>query len=538
MIDFKWSTPYKNEGKWRREYIIPPEMLSGFFGFWKKNKFSLLSQGFGVGKTKLGEWAFYETKNDISLFKDFNSGISNNTQVTSSPPEAQVIFNLPEYKLKNTEGLRPWQLDAAGVLVAAVNHWGAAVDGSQMGVGKTYSAIGTVRELDAKFVIVCPKAMINPWKSVINEHFKLSEKCLGIINYELLIRGRKDSNIASFVLKREKKRHQFIWKIPKNAVIIWDEAHKLKSFDTKSSKCCIEAFKQGFKQLFLSATIAISPLDLRTIGICLGMFKNGKSYYDWAYKHGVYKGTWGLEFNNDPIALSKIHTSLFKERGTLKRRDEIPNFPTNEIIIQSYNINEERVAEINKNYAAMSSELNRINKLLKNEESPLVIRLRYRQRIELLKVDLFVELTEQALESGMSVLLFMNYTETINALMEKINTRCIYSGQVTDNEKKKHIEDFQSNKERVIIIQCKSGNAGIGFPDLDGKHPRCSIISPDDSAVVIQQCCGRGSRESSRSASIVQIPFCAGTIEDAVVKNLKLKSNNMSIINDGDLKIN
>ena len=533
MIDFKWSKPYKSLGKWRREYIIPNELLNGFFQFWKNNKFKLLNDGYGVTKNKSKEWLIFEVRNDISLF-DKKPPIRKEIEEPAAP---DVIYNLPEYKLKNESGLRPWQIDAASRLVSAINHWGGAVDGSQMGVGKSYTAMGTMRELCVPFAIVCPKAMINPWKSVVHDHFKLAEKCVGIINYELLIRGRKDSDIASFVLKRELKRHKFIWKLPKNSIIIFDETHKLKNPKTKSSKCCIEAYKQGYKLLFLSATIAQSPLDLKTVGICLKMFKNGQAYYDWLNNHGTYKSQWGMEFNNDPKVLKKLHTYLFEERGALKRRDEIPNFPVNEIIIQAYNINEEKVTEINKNYAAMSSELKRINTLLKKEESQLVIRLRYRQQIELLKVDLFVELAEQALESGMSVLLFMNYTETINALSEKLKSRCIYSGQVTDIEKQKNINEFQSNQERVIIIQCKSGNAGIGFPDLDGKHPRCSIISPDDSAVVIQQCCGRGSRESSKSNSLVQIPFCTGTIEDNVVTNLKSKSNNIAIINDSDLKI-
>ena len=535
MIDFTWSVPHQclvgNSKKWRREYIIPPEMLTGFFNFWRKNKFQLLSQGFGVSKIK-DKWIFSETKSDVPSFKNFSP-----TDPPSTTSNPEVIFNLPEYKLKNVIGLRPWQIDAAERLVSALNYWGASIDGSQMGVGKTYSSMGAVRELDVPFVIVCPKAVIAPWKKVIDEHFKLSDKCQGIINYELLIRGRKDSDIASFVLKRETKRRKFTWKLPKNTVIIWDEAHKLKNFKTKSSKCCIEAYKQGYKQLFLSATIATSPLDLRTIGICLKIFTNGQSYYDWAYAHGVSKGMWGLEFNDDPISLKKINQYLFNDRGVIKRRDEIPNFPECEIIIQAYNIDEAKATEINKTYKEMSAELKRLDNLLKKEESQLVIRLRYRQRIELLKIDLFLELAEEALDAGMSVILFMNYTQTINELSKRLNTKCIYSGQISDRDKQKNIEDFQSQKERVIIIQCKSGNAGIGFPDLDGKHPRCSIISPDDSAIVIQQCCGRGSRESSKSKSIVKIPFCSGTIEDAVVENMNTKTNNISLINDGDLKV-
>jgi hypothetical protein len=167
----------------------------------------------------------------------------------------------------------------------------------------------------------------------------------------------------------------------------------------------------------------------------------------------------------------------------------------------------------------------------------LVIRLRHRQRIELLKVELFSELAEEALDAGMSILLFMNYTETINALSKKLNTTCIYSGQISDREKKKNIESFQCNKEKIILIQVKSGGTGLSIGDEHGGHPRLSIISPDDSARDIRQCCGRANRENSKSKSIVKIPVAKGTIEEIVEKNYLLKSSNIDLVNDGDFKI-
>lgn len=883
MIDIKWSKPYScivsNNKKTRREWQIPPELLNGFFSFWKKNKFKLLSEGYSVGKSKLNNtWFFYETQDNVALFKSPDQSDST-SKISTGSSVAEVVFQLPEYKLKNIVGLRPWQVNACQKLVAAINHWGSAADGSDMGchskgqlilmgdgtykkveditigdfvmgvnevqtvtklhrgrdimvkikpikgdsfivninhiltlqlttdtnhkttngynygevydisvkdylklypttksamklisapclnvfptvnqlfspyfiglllgdgglsssaitftntdkilwdyihleclkfnwklgntsqtitkriinsknlqewrrkvglykikckdrfipneykiadknqrlqllaglvdtdgflagnngyqltfkskqliedckflakslglaayskeiqkkccnngkvgtyytlhisgdtsiipckilhkksnprlqiknvllrgfnveilpendfygfslsgngrfllsdftithnTGKTYSAIATARELNVPFVIVCPKAVRHSWRKVIDNHFGLSMNCKGIINYELLIRGRQDSDIASFVLKRETKRHHFTWKIPKNSIIIWDEAHKLKNYKTKTSKCCLEAFKQGYKQLFLSATLATSPLDLRTIGICLKMFKNGKTYYEWAYNHGVFKGNWGLEFNNDPKTLKRINKYLFEDRGVRNRRDEIPNFPECEIIVAAYDLDEDKVAEINKNFKEMAYELKRLDNLLKKEESQLVIRLRYRQKIELLKTELFVELAKEGREAGMSILLFVNYTETINILSELLNTTCIYSGQKTDKEKQKAIEDFQSNKEPIIIIQAKSGNAGLNLGDEHGTNPRLSIISPDDSAVVIKQCCGRGWRENSKSKSIVKIPFVSGTVEEAVVDNMNCKLTNIDTINDGDLKI-
>jgi len=528
MLPFNWSEPYRNLDKWRREYIIPANLVSGFFNYWKPNKFKLLNDGFSIGKIK-DKWVLFQTKSDITSFST--------PEDYKKPIIDTPIFKLPEYTLKYTDILKPWQIDAVSKLVPAIKHWDATVDGSEMGVGKTFSAIGTIRELNVPFVIVCPKAVISQWNEVIDDHFKLRHLCKGIINYELLIRGRKDSSIASFVLKRELKRHKFTWKLPKDSIIIWDEAHKLKNYKTKTSKCCLEAFHQGFKQMFLSATIATSPLDLKTIGICLKMFKNGKTYYEWAYKHGVSKGTWCLEFNNDKEVLKKINRYLFEERGVRKRRDEIPSFPECEFIVQAYNLDEDKVTSINENFKQMLTELKRLDGLLKNEETQIVIRLRYRQRIELLKVDLFVELAKEAIEAGMSVLLFINYTETINVLSERLNTNCIYSGQVSEKEKIKNKEDFQSNKKNIFLIQVKSGGVGLNLGDLDGLHPRCSIISVDDDSRAIKQCFGRAWRQNSKSKSLVKIPFVADSIEEDVFDNMKLKINNIDLINDADCKI-
>ena len=540
MLDIKWSLPYTfKEGivsKWRRECIIPKHLLNGFFIFWKQSRFKMMADGFTIVKNKnkskgKDKWYLYDTKDDPALFKDFSE------ESSSIPVKVENIFELPLYKIKDETGLRPWQVDAAGKLVSALNYWGAAVDGSQMGTGKTFTACGVVRELDVPFVVVCPKSVLHQWHKVVNNHFRLTKNCKGIINYELLIRGRKDSSIASFVLKRESRRLHFNWKLPKNCIILWDEAHKLKNFKTKSSKCCIEAYKQGYRQLFCSATIASSPLDLRTIGICLKMFKNGQSYYEWAFSHGVFKGTWSLEFNNDIRVLKKINRYLFEERGCINRRDIIPTFPECEIIINAYNIDEKKVIEINENFKEMSTELKRLDILLKTEESQLVIRLRHRQRIELLKADLFVELAQEGLDTGMSILLFVNYTETINVLSELLHTKCIYSGNVSDKEKIKNVENFQSNKENIMILQCKSGGIGLNLGDEHGGHPRLSIISPDDSPITIKQCCGRQHRENSKSKSIIKIPFVAGSVEEMVADNMNKKINNIDLINDSDCKI-
>jgi len=540
-MDIRWSPPHKvREGfttKWRREWSIPADMVNGFFIFWKQNRFKMLADGFTVTKSALnGKWFLHETKDDVKLFKEFSD--SSPAKKTIVAPENKFV--LPDYELVCIDGLRPWQVGAASKLVSSIKHWGAAIDGSELGTGKTYTACGVARELDVPFVVVCPKPVIHQWNKVIKNHFKM-DKFKGIINYELLIRGRKDSDVASFVLSRETKRNKFVWKLPKNSIIIWDEAHRLKNWKTKSSKTCIEAHKQGYKQIFLSATLASSPLDLRTVGVCTKMFKTAKEYFDWAYAHGVYVGTWGLEFNNSSKSLKQIHKYLFEDRGVRLLRDVIPNFPETEIIVNSYDINDEEASKIREIYDEMKKELCLIKIKEKTDASEMAIRTRALQKTEILKIPLMEEMVREGLDAGMSVVVFLNYSDSIDALAKRMGTDCIYDGR-NESIRQKYIDAFQANTEPLLITNLAAAREGLNLGDELGGHPRLALISPTYSVQKLKQALGRVHRENSKTKSVQKILYIANTQEDAVVENVGQKLENLTLINNGvitdsDLKI-
>ncbi len=540
-MDIRWGSPYIfKQGfstKWRREWCIPDEMLSGFFIFWKQNRFKMLADGFSVSKSKLtGKWFLYETKDDVALFHGF---LPNAAKKAKSLPDSPTII-LPDYKLNLPDGLRPWQVGAAEKLISSLNKWGAAVDGSELGTGKTYTSCGVARELDIPFVIVCPKPVIYQWEKVINQHFKLKNS-RGIINYELLIRGRKDSDIASFVLSRETRRKKFMWKLPKNSIIIWDEAHRLKNWKTKASKVCMDAHKMGYKQLFLSATLAASPLDLRTVGVCTKMFKTAGEYYQWAYDHGVFKGEWGLKFNDSPAALKLIHRYIFEERGVRLLRDVIPNFPETEIIVNAYNMDEEETSKIREIYSEMKRELAQIKIKEKNDESEMAVRIRALQKTEMLKIPLIEEMAREGIDAGMSVIIFLNYSDSIDALAKRLDTKCIYDGR-NEAVRQKYIQLFQSNEETLLIANLAAAREGLNLGDEHGGHPRLALISPNDSVQKLKQVFGRVHRENSKTKSIQKLIYIANTQEEKVVENVGQKMDNLTLINNGiitddDLKI-
>jgi superfamily II DNA or RNA helicase len=529
-LNIKWSDVYehsdlKGNVQYRRHWLIPSQVRSQFFKYWKNKGFELKTKGFSV--TKQGnDWFLIETKKNE---QGFSTKKKNNIY---SPPL------LSEYKLKCEEGLRSWQKDSVSKLCSVINKVGCAVDGSEMGVGKTYCSIAVARELNVPFVVICPKAVKGQWTKVAIEHFKLKDKFLGVMNYELLIRGRKDSNICELVKDRSTRRHKIKWKLPKNTLIIYDEAHKLKNFTTKNSKFCMDAYKNGYKLLFLSATMAINPIELRTIGSCLKLFKTANEYYEWLQEHGCFKGRWSWEFNNDKNVLTRINKYLFEDHGIRLKRDLIPNFPETEIIVDAYDLDEDKTSKINQTYSKMHEEIKKLNELKKNSDNnELLIRLRNRQIVELLKTDLFIELAREGLEAGMSIIIFLNYSKTVDVLSKALNTTCIFDGRLDEKTRDKNLENFQLNKEPMILVNLKAGNMGLNMPDLDGFHPRLSLISPDDSAVSIKQCLGRAVRENSKSKTIQKIVLANNTVETKVMSNLSIKLENMDLINDGDLKI-
>ncbi len=534
-LEIKWGKPYPISNKygdqWKREWLIPLKYRPDFFTFWRANSFKCRENGIGIYK-KDNDWFVTETKPAIHLFKEFSD---------QKPKLVQSTFTLVPKPVKNSSGLKPWQVDPVGILCAAIEHWGCAIDGSDLGIGKTYVACAVARELGMDIAIICPKAVMITWNRVICDHFKMKDKLKGIINYESLRRGKKESSIASFVKNRKSHKEEFTWKLPKNTLIVWDESQKLKGAKTQNSETCMTALKQGYKMLFCSATNATNPLELRTVGMSLKLFDNSKQYYTWLYAHGVSKGRFGLEFNGDADVLKKLHKDIFLDRGVRLTRDIIPNFPESQIIADCYDMEDDSKNKINTIYSEMKLELERLKKKSKKGKGDsacaLTAIIRARQKIELLKVPLFIDMIEEGIENDMSVVVFVNFTETLNALSERLNTKCIINGIVSDKERQENLDNFQANKERVILINIAAGGAGISCHDIHGKYPRLALISPSYSAVLMRQATGRVWRDGSKSKSIQKIVFVANTVEEEVCESVNRKLTNLDLLNDGDLEI-
>jgi len=532
-----WSEPSKVNTKygpkWMRWWVIPTDYLEGFFVFWNGSKVKLKAQGYSVGKNKLGQWSLYEWQ---TYKADFREDFGRDNKVT--PLKIQQESTLQEYAVKNKNGLREFQIPNVSKLCAAILKNKAALDGSDTGAGKTYTAVGVARELEMNIAVVCPKAVISSWNKVIKDHFGM--KPIFVLNYESVKTGKyKDIGVWKKI-SRTSNREYFQWNIPKNTLLVFDESHRLKGHGTQNSEIAIQAKKQGYTILCCSATNAINPIELKTVGFITGLYKSGK-WTNFLREHGCEQGRFGWEFSGDKDVLKKLHADLFLDRGVRVRREDIKGFPDSEVIAEAYNIDEQSEKELKKIYEEMDRELTNLRAICKNTKeykiNAMTIMLRARQQAELIKVPLFVEMAEDAIENGMSVVLFVNFSETVRALSKRLETNCVVWGENKGNEREKHIADFQADKKRVIIVNIKAGGAGLSLHDLNGNYPRISLISPTPSAVDLRQALGRVWRDGGKTKSLQKIIFAANTVEEEVCEKVKLKLTSLDTINDGDVSI-
>jgi superfamily II DNA or RNA helicase len=535
-----WSEPTKvvtkYGNKWVRWWVIPDDYLEGFFVFWNQNKIKLKAQGYSITKNKLGKW----TLNEWQTYKaDMRQNFGkDNPQSKIDPAKIKTESELPVYKIKYTDGLREFQIPIVEKLCASISAHGSALDGSDTGAGKTYAAVAVARDLGMKIAVVCPKAVISSWDKVIHKHFKLNAQF--ILNYESVKTGKyKDIGVWKPVSKIS-TREYFQWNIPKNTLIIFDESHRLKGHGTINSEIAIAAKKQGYKILCCSATNAINPIELKTVGLITNLYKQGK-WTSFLREHGCEQGRFGWEFNGDRDVLKKLHSDLFLNRGVRIRREDIKGFPDCDIMAESYNIDEQSEKELKKIYEEMEKELTYLKAVCKNTKeyklNAMTIMLRARQQAELIKVPLFVEMAEDSLENGMSAAIFVNFSETVRALSKRLDTNCLVWGENKGNERDRNIADFQSDKKRIIIINVKAGGAGLSLHDLNGNYPRIALLSPTPSAVDLRQALGRVWREGGKTKALQKIVFVANTVEEEVCEKVKLKLQALDTINDGDVAI-
>ena len=444
----------------------------------------------------------------------------------------------------NVELLLPPQREHAVSLLNSLYINGVACDQSETGTGKTYVAAWLAKNLNSPVVIVCPKVVIPSWNKVLS-YFGIKAHCL--INYEKLMRGNTEH--LNFKDGKDNGPSDYVINFPKNSLVILDEVHKCKSATSKNSDFLIKLKMDGYKSLLLSATSATNPLEMKAFGFATTLH-NLVSYRQFITSSGAYAGRYGgfqidLQSQKTVEAMSNIHNTLFNlykvsSRMTRKMFDKI--FPDNHVMADCFDMGT-NTDKINRVYLQMEAEMAALEESSINySQHHFAIMTKARRMAELLKVPTMVEMIEDWYDEGISPVVFVNFTDTVEAIEKQLAKNRKFDGKIarivggqSDKVRQNDIELFQSDVKRIMIANLAAGNAGVSLHDLNGNFARGSIISPSYSAINLLQALGRIHRAEGKTTCIQKVMFAAGTIEVEACKRVQCKLNNLECLNDGDL---
>jgi len=412
---------------------------------------------------------------------------------------------------------REYQLQSIKSLCAILPRFGVAMDASDTGVGKTYVAAFTAKELGWKVAVICPKSVIPSWKAALES---IGVPYLFISNIEAL-------RFKGTYFKKDKDSiFEYRWHLPERVLLIFDEAHRFSGSDTGNAKILASAPKPV---LMLSATCADSPVHLRAIGHQLGIVHWDK-WYAWCFQNGCVKNLPfnGLKFVGGQEVIERLHKQVFGEKGIRLRISDLGDaFPSNSI--EAVPITVDDADAINAEYVEALQQL--------EAEAPTyaVQLLRARQISEHLKVQSIVEMTEDLLKEGKSVAIFVCFRDTLDLISKNFPNGSLIFGEQDPLDRQEAIERFQSNVSSVIVSTIQAGGVGVSLHDLEGDHPRVSLICPSFSAVDVKQALGRIHRNGAKTPCIQRILFAAETVEEQVRRKVEQKIDRIDLLNDGDL---
>jgi len=453
----------------------------------------------------------------------------------------------------DTTGLLEPQFKHVQTLVDSLYLNGHAVDMSETGTGKTYAAAAVVREMNRPFAVICPKSVIHQWEKILTS-FKL--KAITLINYEKL--GRGNTNYMKWKKLPDPVRpyqENATTDLPKfnfdpNTLVVLDEGHKCKGTNTSNSWMMIALKLQGYRVLVSSATVATSPLEMRAFGFMTNLHAL-YNFRDFCRVHGAellpqYGAmSFNLASQQAKESMLRLNEYLFetsKCASRMKVGDFGKQFPESHIVAEAYDLGSNE-AKIQSVYDDMDAELAKLEEKASNySEHVFAVMMEARRKAELCKVPLFVEMAEDLYDEGKSVALFLNFTDTVDAVVKRLDKMPKFKDQIgyivggqSNKQRIADIEAFQSDKKRVMVINIAAGGTGVSLHDLNGKFPRASIISPNWSAYNMRQALGRVWRLEGKTKSYQRVVYAAKCIEENICHRVQTKLQSLDTLNDGDL---
>ena len=393
-----------------------------------------------------------------------------------------------------------------------------------MGLGKTTTTIIAALETGAKKVlIICPATLKINWKREIENYSNKSVYiCEGknfepnhdfvIINYDI---------IKNFHDTKRKTESQITG--ADFDLVVVDEAHYIKNAQAQRTKLINDIVKKVDRIWLLTGTPMTSrPIDYYNL---LSLVDSPVAKNWMAY---VIRYCSGYQFRVGPrkvwnvMGASNLEELRDRTSGlTLRRlKEDVLDLPDKiitpvylrlrskeyeEVMGEYYNWYEKNPDE-SKSLTVQFTKLTKVRQILADE-----------------KIEKTIELAENILEQDKKVIVFCNFTNSLNKITEHFGKSAVkLDGSMSKTERQFAVDQFQENpKVKVFVGNIKAAGVGITLTSAEAVIMNDLSFLPSDHA----QAEDRAYRFGQKNNVLVYYPIFENTIEGIIYDILNNKKN-------------
>ena len=406
-----------------------------------------------------------------------------------------------------------------------------------MGLGKTTAAvISSIESKAKKVLIVCPASLKINWEREINNYTD---------RRVLIVEGRKWGSTFDFyiinydIIKNyhttDKSEDSDDYKLlinEKFELAIVDEAHYISNTTANRTRLLNDVLEQIPKVWLLTGT----PMTSRPINY-FNLLKIVESPLTLNWQSYVRRYCKGYQFTvgNRKVWNTSGASNLDELRERTKNivlrrmKTDILDLPEKiitpvflELTSRMYDEEMEeflRISNDNKDKETLSVTINRLMKI--------------RQLISYEKIPVTCELIDKCLDQGKKVIVFTNFTMTLDMLQEKYKKNSVVlDGRMSKERRQEAVDKFQNDdKTKVFISNIIAGGVGITLTAAE------VVIMNDLSFVPAHhsQAEDRAYRYGQKNSVLVYYPIFENTVEKIIYNILQKKKGIIDqVMGDGE----
>ena len=393
-----------------------------------------------------------------------------------------------------------------------------------MGLGKTTSTIIAALETGSKkILIVCPASLKINWQREIENY---SDRTVFIAE------GKKFSTDSDFVIVNydilknfhdtdPKKKDESLLSQSNFDLVILDEAHMISNVQAQRTKLINSFVKKLNRVWLLTGTPMTSrPMNYyNLLNIIESPVAQNWMAYAIRYCQG-YQFMAGKRKVWNVTGASNLEELRERTSKQILRRlkEDVLDLP-DKIITPVY------LSLKSKDYENLMGEYYDWYDKNPDESSSLTVQfsklMKVRKVIANEKVKQTIEFTENILEQGKKVIIFTNFTDTLQSIYQHFGKKAVYlDGSCSNSQRQQSVDLFQ-NDEKIQVFVGNLKAAGVGLTLTAAEV----VIMNDLSFVPAEhaQAEDRAYRYGQKSNVLVYYPLYENTIEGAIYDILNRK---------------